>query len=73
MHEHRGEPSRALQELLRHLAPVDLVIVEGFKTRGPPKIEVHRSAVGKPLLYPDDPKIVAIASDAPPRTRHFPP
>ena len=44
---------------------VDLVLVEGFK-RGPhPKLEVHRRALGKPLLCPDDPTIVALAADAP--------
>jgi len=41
------------------------VIVEGYKREGHPKLEVHRAAVGKPLLYPDDPRIVAIAADQP--------
>ena len=63
MHEHRGAPEPMLEELLGHLGPVDLVLVEGFKREAHPKIEVHRSVVGKPLLYPDDPRIVAIASD----------
>jgi molybdopterin-guanine dinucleotide biosynthesis protein B len=39
------------------------VLVEGFKHEGHPKIEIHRAEVGKPLLYPDDPQTVAIASD----------
>jgi molybdopterin-guanine dinucleotide biosynthesis protein B len=52
-----------LRELVAHLTPVDLVIVEGFKSQNHPKLEVHRSAVGKPLLYPNDPHILAIASD----------
>ena len=47
------------------LAPVDLVLVEGFKRDAFPKLEVHRAANGKPLLHPDDPHIVAIASDTP--------
>ena len=65
IHELRGAPEPAMDELLRHMNPVDLVIVEGFK-RGPqPKIEVFRRSVGKPLLAPADPTIVAIASDAP--------
>ncbi len=51
--------------LLRKLAPVDLVLVEGYKREPHPKLEVYRAAVGKPLLHPDDPAIVAIASDAP--------
>jgi molybdopterin-guanine dinucleotide biosynthesis protein B len=65
MHELRGEPELTLRELLPKLSPVDLVIVEGFKTTTPRKIEVHRIANGKPLLYPDDPAVVAIATDGP--------
>jgi molybdopterin-guanine dinucleotide biosynthesis protein B len=64
MHELRDEAEPKLRELLTHLAPVDLVIVEGFKAESHPKIEVHRSAVQKPLLHPNDPHIRAIASDA---------
>ncbi len=63
MHEHRGAAEPDLAELVGHLAPVDLVLVEGFKRQGHPKIEIHRSAVGKPLLFPDDAQIAAIASD----------
>jgi molybdopterin-guanine dinucleotide biosynthesis adapter protein len=65
MHELRGTAEPTLDELLAHLSPVDLVIVEGFKRDPHPKIEVHRPSLGKPLLYPDDPAIVAIASDEP--------
>ncbi len=64
MHEHRGEPEPTLWELLSKLAPVDLVLVEGFKHEGQDKLEVHRPALGKPLLAAEDPKVVAIASDA---------
>lgn len=66
MHELRGEPEPRLAELLAKLAPVDLVLVEGFKREGHPKLEVHRAANGKPWLHPDDPAIVAIAADAAP-------
>jgi molybdopterin-guanine dinucleotide biosynthesis protein B len=45
------------------MAPVDLLLVEGFKAHAHPKLEVHRPSVGKPFLYPDDPHIVALASD----------
>ena len=44
---------------------VDWVLVEGFKSSNLPKIEVWRSAVGKPARYPDDDFIVAIATDSP--------
>ena len=63
MHELRGAPEPSLPELLARLSPVDLVLVEGFKREGHRKIEVHRAANGKPLLHPEDPSIVAIASD----------
>jgi molybdopterin-guanine dinucleotide biosynthesis protein B len=64
MHELRGEPEPNLQSHLDHLSPCDLVLVEGFKQEAMPKLEIHREAVGKPLLFPDDPQIVAVASDA---------
>jgi molybdopterin-guanine dinucleotide biosynthesis protein B len=63
MHELRGEPEWTLDALLEKLSPVDLVLVEGFKTQAHPKLEVYRAVVGKPLLHPGDRNIVAIASD----------
>jgi molybdopterin-guanine dinucleotide biosynthesis protein B len=63
MHELRGDREPALPELLAKLSPVDLVLVEGYKTDPHRKIEVHRAANGKPLLFPNDPAIVGIASD----------
>ena len=63
MHELRGAPEPALPELLAKLSRVDLVIVEGFKTEPHRKIEVHRVANGKELLFPSDPAVVGIASD----------
>jgi molybdopterin-guanine dinucleotide biosynthesis protein B len=65
MHELRGDAEPSLDELVTRLGPVDVVIVEGFKRHPHPKLEVHRPSLGKPLLYPDDPHIVAIASDEP--------
>jgi len=65
IHELRGEAEPPLAEILAKLSPVDLVIVEGFKRHALPKLEIHRAAMGKPLLYPDDDCIVAIATDAP--------
>lgn len=64
LHEIDG-PEPALAELLAHLAPVDLVLVEGFKTSPTPKLEVHRPALGKPPLWPGRPEILAVASDVP--------
>jgi len=64
MHELRDAPEPSLGELVSRMAPVDLLLIEGFKREPHPKLEVHRPSVGKPFLYPDDPHIVAIASDA---------
>ena len=64
IHELRGEREPAFEEQLKHLAPCDLLIVEGFKYAAIPKIEVWRAQTGEPLLHPNDPHIVAIATDA---------
>ena len=66
MTELRGTPEPPLRDLLAHLAPVGLVVVEGFKRDSHPKIEVHRAANAKPWLHPDGPAIAAVASDVPP-------
>ena len=63
IHAVRDEPEPRLDDLVARLSPTDLVIVEGFKRHDHPKLEVHRAANGKPLLYPDDPAIRAIATD----------
>ena len=63
MHELGDAREPSLDELLALMAPVDLLLIEGFKAHAHPKLEVHRPSVGKPLLYPDDPHIVAIACD----------
>ena len=63
LHELREEPEWDLRALVTKMSPVDLVLVEGFKRDAFPKLEIHRAANGKPLIHPDDPHIVAIASD----------
>lgn len=63
MHELREAPKPSLDELVARMAPVDLLLIEGFKAHAHQKLEVHRPSVGKPFLYPDDPHIVAVASD----------
>jgi molybdopterin-guanine dinucleotide biosynthesis protein B len=65
MHENRGVPEPTLEALLDRMTPVDLLLIEGFKAHAHDKIEVHRPSVGKALLAPDDPHIVAVASDMP--------
>ena len=64
LHEVVGrEPE--LPDLLARMQPVDLVLVEGYKTHRFPKLEVHRPALGKPPIWPEQADIVAIAADAP--------
>jgi molybdopterin-guanine dinucleotide biosynthesis adapter protein len=64
MHELREASEPRLPELLAKMSQVDLVVVEGFKSEAHRKIEVHRLANDKPLLFPGDPAIAGIATDA---------
>ena len=63
MHELRAEDEPTLETLLAKLAPVDLVLIEGYKRDAHPKVEAHRQEPGNPLIAPDDPTIRAVASD----------
>jgi len=63
LHELREEPEWDLRGLVAKMSPVDLVLVEGFKRDAFPKLEIHRAANGKPLIHPEDPHIIAVASD----------
>lgn len=65
MHELRGRPELKLSEALAQLSPCDLVLVEGFKHEPIPKIEIYRAAIAKPQLFPNDPHVIAVASDVP--------
>jgi molybdopterin-guanine dinucleotide biosynthesis protein B len=63
IHELRDEPEPGLDTLLPRITPVDLLLIEGFKRHAHPKIEVYRPSLGKPPLHPDEPFVVAVASD----------
>ncbi|PIE12670.1 MAG: bifunctional molybdopterin-guanine dinucleotide biosynthesis protein MobB/molybdopterin molybdotransferase MoeA [Rhodobacterales bacterium] len=63
MHEMRGEDEPSLDQLLAHLAPCDLVLIEGYKRDRHPKIEANRAATGQPLLALEDDTVCAVASD----------
>ncbi|MDP2579228.1 molybdopterin-guanine dinucleotide biosynthesis protein B [Shimia thalassica] len=65
MTELRGEQEPSLSDLLAQLAPVDLVLIEGYKREPHPKIEAWRSDADNPLIAPDDPTIRAVATDTP--------
>lgn len=71
LHESRGAPEPSLEEYLSHFSPCDLILVEGFKHEAVPKLEVHRPANGKPPLWPENPHVVAVATDEPVKT-HLP-
>lgn len=63
MHELRGEEEPPLEELLTHLAPADLVIVEGFKHGAYPKLEIRRAGQEESPLAAEDGHVIAIVSD----------
>lgn len=54
-----------IADLVARLAPVDLVLIEGFKSEPHPKIEVYRATLGKPPLWPERADILAVATDDP--------
>src|SRR3984885_4675094 len=64
LHEVDG-PEPRLPELLARMQPVDLVLVEGFKTHPFPKLDVYRPALGKPPIWHTERDVVAVAADAP--------
>jgi len=65
MHELRGAEEPSLDTHLKRLAPVDLVLIEGYKRDAHPKVEAHRAETGNPLIAPDDPTVRAVAADVP--------
>ena len=68
IHEHVNNTELNLNDLLARLDQtiLDLILVEGFKHEAFPKIELHRSALQKAYLYPNDKNIIALASDSTP-------
>lgn len=67
MVEREPGPTDTLQDHIDRLDTknLDLILVEGFKPAIIPKIELHRPILGKPLLFPQDRSIIAIATDKP--------
>jgi len=72
MHELRGTAEPTLADLLSRLSPCDLVLVEGYKREGHPKIEAHRAETGRPLLARENPTVRAVASDTQPEGLDLP-
>lgn len=65
MHELRDQAEPTPDDLIARMQPVDLLLIEGFKTYPHDKLEVYRPSVGSEPLYPKDPTVVAVASDQP--------
>lgn len=63
MHEVRDGPEPRLRDLVARLAPVPLVLVEGYKSEPHPKIEVWRKGTPAPPIAVQDPSVVAVATD----------
>lgn len=63
IHEHRDSPETSFDELVGKMSPVDILLVEGFKTENFPKIEIWRESVEKDFLYEQDDTVIAIAAD----------
>lgn len=61
--ESNKEPRLDDQLKLFDKTGLDLILVEGFKSERFPKIEIHRPQLNNPLLYPNDPSVIAIATD----------
>ena len=62
--ELRGAPEPSLAEVLARL-DAGIVVVEGYKAGGHPKIEAWRAECGQPPLGGDLAGLVAVAADAP--------
>lgn len=65
MHELADEGEPSLSDVLARLGPCDIVVVEGYKNEGQPKIEVRGSGRDHAALWPDDNTVIAIACDEP--------
>ncbi|MCW8915418.1 MAG: molybdopterin-guanine dinucleotide biosynthesis protein B [Magnetovibrio sp.] len=63
LHELREEPEFEMDELIAKMAPVDILLIEGFKAHSYPKIEVHRPERGKKLLAHTDDSVIGVATN----------
>jgi len=70
MHENRDTSEPPVEELAARMTPVDLLLIEGFKKHLHDKLEVHRTALGKPMLCGGDRSVVALAADRPVRAEN---
>ena len=72
MHENRENDEPGLEQILDRMTPVDLVLVEGFKSEGHDKIEIHRNSINKPLLCRENRSFIALAANYQPENLGIP-
>ena len=63
LHEYRSDPEPDVPSLARRMEGVDIVLFEGFRSAPIPMIEVHRPSLGLPMLWPNCPSVLALATD----------
>ena len=63
LHEYQEEPEPAPLALAQRMSGVDIVLFEGFRNAALPMIEVFRPSLGRPMLWPDCPSVIAVATD----------
>jgi molybdopterin-guanine dinucleotide biosynthesis adapter protein len=63
LHEYGGQTEPSPREIALRMADVDIILFEGFRSAPIPMIEVYRPAVGKPMLWPTCPYVIAVATD----------
>lgn len=63
MHQNTEEEPARLDQMVGRVGGVDLLLVEGFKFGDHAKLEVWDADLGKPMLAPDQPSVVALAAD----------
>ena len=61
----RMEEEPEVDALLARLAPVDLVLLEGFRLSAYPKLEAVRPGQDRRLLALDDPSVLAVTAELP--------
>ena len=72
MHELRGDAEPSMEDLIKHVTPVDLLLIEGFKQHKHDKLEIYRESIDKPLRCIEDDDIVAVACDKTIEGLHIP-
>ena len=63
MPDNTTEPE--VSELLARMAPVDIVLLDGFRRSSYPKMEVVQTGQDRALLAPGDPMVLGVTSDVP--------